>query len=165
MMTNPKVEERPGRPYAGIRARVTMEELGRAVPPLWPEVFGWLGQRGVAPAGPPFLRYYVVEMDGELEVGAGVPTAASVAGDGRVEGDLLAAGRYAVLVHTGPLEDLVTATAELLRWGAEQGLRWQMDGERWGGRIEWYFTDPAQEPDRGKWQTELAFLVANDNGV
>lgn len=165
MMTNPKVEERPGRPYAGIRARVTMEELSSAVPPLWPEVFGWLGQRGAEPAGPPFLRYYIVEMDGELEVEAGVPTAASVAGDGRVAPGLLPAGRYAVLVHTGSPEGLVAATAELLRWGAEQGLSWQADGERWGGRIEWYLTDPAQEPDRGKWRTEVAFLVANDNGV
>jgi DNA gyrase inhibitor GyrI len=165
VMTNPRIEQRAEQPYAGIRARVTMDELGRIVPPLWPEVFGWLAQWGVAPAGPPFLRYLVVDMEGELEVEAGVPVATPVAGDGRVEPGVLPAGQYAALVHTGLPEDLAGANAELQRWGAENGVLWEADGDTWGGRIEWSLTDPAQEPDRGKWRTEVAYLMAGDQAV
>ena len=37
-------------------------------------------------------------------------------------------------------------------------------GERWTSRLEWYLTDPAQEPDMTKWQTELAFRLADLSG-
>jgi hypothetical protein len=30
--------------------------------------------------------------------------------------------------------------------------------ELWTARLEWYPTDPAQEPGPQKWQTELAFV-------
>jgi hypothetical protein len=53
----------------------------------------------------------------------------------------------------------------LLDWGGGQGLRWDMSpadrGERWGCRLEIYLTDPGQEPDISKWQTQLAFRLAD----
>lgn len=160
LMTTPTIVEKPEQAYAGIRVRVTWPEIGGIVPPLWPEVFGWLGRKGVAPSGPPFILYLRVDMEGEMEVIAGVPVAVPLAGDGRVEVGAVPAGRYAVLVHTGPPEELVEANAEIQRWGEENGIRWQVEGERWGGRVEYSLTDPAQEPDRTKWQTEVAYMVA-----
>ena len=57
-------------------------------------------------------------------------------------------------------------TGALLDWAAEQGLTWDMspadDGERWGGRLEIYLTDPSQEPDMSKWETQLAFRLAGE---
>jgi hypothetical protein len=43
----------------------------------------------------------------------------------------------------------------------ENGIVWQTseEGKAWGARIEAYLTDPAEEPDPQKWQTELAFLI------
>jgi hypothetical protein len=53
----------------------------------------------------------------------------------------------------------------LLDWAAEQGLTWDVspseDGDRWGARLEFYLTDPAEEPDMSKWQTQLAFRLAD----
>src|SRR5262249_51328461 len=94
MVTKPQVTERPEQHYVGIRAGVTREGLGRVVPPLWPEVSAWLGERGIAPAGPPFIRSLIVNMEGELEVDAGVPVAAAVSGDERVQPGVLPAGPY-----------------------------------------------------------------------
>lgn len=162
MVTEPKVQDRPAQPYAGIRARVTMAELGQVVPPLWPDVFAWLGRHGAAPAGPPFIRYHVVDMDGVLEVEAGVPVTDAVSGDGRVQAGVLPAGRYAILTHTGPPEELVEANATLLDWGPAHGLEWQRDGSIWGGRIEFSLSDPRQEPDPTRWQTEVALLLTAD---
>jgi hypothetical protein len=41
------------------------------------------------------------------------------------------------------------------------GRETRPDGERWGGRLEIYLTDPDQEPDMSKWQTQLAFRLAD----
>lgn len=161
MTTEPKLEQRAAQPYAAIRAQVPMQELGTVVP-LSDEVLAWLRQRGVTPAGAPFFRYLVVDMQRELELELGWPVAQPLPGDERVVTGELPAGRYAVLVHTGHPDTLVDATAALLAWAEASGLRWQMadDGQTWAARLEFYLSDPEQEPDMNRWQTELAFLVA-----
>src|SRR5689334_19978470 len=100
MMTTPKVEERAERHYAGIRTQATMQELPTVIPQRLGEVFSWLGQQGVAPAGPPFIRYLVIDMTALLDIELGVPVANSLPGDDRVRADVLPAGRYASLVYT-----------------------------------------------------------------
>jgi effector-binding domain-containing protein len=162
MMTSPRIEERREQAYASIRARVTMAEMGTVVPPLWPEVFAWLEQRGVEPAGAPILRYLDVDMTGELEVEACVPVAVPVTGADRVRPGTLPGGRYASLVHTGDPDGLIGANRALQDWCRERGLTWPMDGERWEGRIEIYRTDPGQQPDRSRWETEVAYLVTGE---
>jgi effector-binding domain-containing protein len=129
------------------------------------EVFDWLGARGLKPAGPPFFRYNVIDMARELEMETGVPIATAVDGDDDVVAGVLPAGRYATVTHTGHPSELVGVTGALLDWAAEQGLTWDMspseDGERWGARLEFYLTDPAEEPDMSTWQTQLAFRLAD----
>jgi effector-binding domain-containing protein len=167
MSAQPEIVTRDEQPYVAIKARVTMAELGMVVPPLNGEVFGWLAQRGAAPAGPPFWKYNVIDMDRELEIEAGVTVAQPQAGDGRVIAGTLPAGRYATLIHVGHPSELAGATKTLRDWAAAQGLTWDMslgdDGERWVSRLEIYLTDPAQEPDMSKWVTQLAFRLADDS--
>ena len=80
MNDEPQVEQRAEQPYAGIRLRVTMDGLSGAVDRGFPELFGWLAEHAIAPAGPPFIRYHVIDMDGELDIELGVP--AGVTSDG-----------------------------------------------------------------------------------
>jgi effector-binding domain-containing protein len=164
MSSAPEIVTRAEQPYAAIRVRVTMADLAAVVPPLNQEVFAWLGARGAASAGPPFWKYNVIDMARELEIEAGVPVAAAVAGDDRVVSGVLPAGRYATLTHVGHPSELMAATKALLDWAAEQGLTFDMtpgdDGDRWASRLENYLTDPSQEPDMSKWVTELAFKLA-----
>jgi len=165
--TEPKLAHRDEQPYVAIRSQVTMQELGTVLPPLIGEVFGWLGSKGVEPAGAPFWRYLVIDMEAKLEIDVAVPVATAVAGEGRIIADVLPAGRYAVLMHTGPYDDLIEVTAALLAWAEEKGLVWDKwsagpRGEGWRARIETYFTDPTEEPDPAKWETELAFKLADD---
>ena len=165
MSSAPEIVTRAEQPYVAIRTQVTMEDLGTVVPPLNQEVFAWLGKRGVAPAGAPFWKYNVIDLAGKLEVEAGAPVAAAVAGDGRVVSGMLPAGRYATLTHVGHPSELMAATGALLDWAAEQGLTWDMspgvNGERWGCRLESYLTDPRQEPELRMWVTQLAFRLAD----
>jgi len=143
---------------------VTVKDLGSVADRI-PEIFGWLGARGIIPAGPPFFRYHVIDTERQLLVEAGVPVASALdADDGDIRGGTLPAGRFAVMTHTGAPETLMAATAALLEWAETRGLAWDVSqtdaGERWGCRLESYPTDPAEQPDTGKWQTELAFRLA-----
>jgi effector-binding domain-containing protein len=162
MLTAPQTSERGDQLYVAIRADVTMAQLPGLADRLG-EVFGWLAERGIAPAGPPFFRYNVNDMERELNVEAGVPVAAAVEGDGHVIAGMLPAGRYAIAVHVGPYDGLAGAVDNLLRWAESQGLEWDKssagDGEHWGCRLESYLTDPSQQPDPATWETQLAFRL------
>jgi effector-binding domain-containing protein len=163
MTMEPTLEYRHEQPYVAIRTQVTTQQLGTVLPPLFGEVFAWLGKQGVAPAGAPFWRYRIVDMNAQFDMEVGVPIATAVSGNGRITAGVLPSGRYAVFVHTGHPATLMDATARLLAWAKERRIAWQAseDQREWKARLEFYLTDPAVEPDMNKWQTELAFLTAD----
>jgi effector-binding domain-containing protein len=165
MLGEPTIEQRSEQPYAAIRRKVTMQTIGAVLPEIHPNVFAWLGKKGIAPAGAPFWKYNVIDMEAQMEVEVGVPVAAAVSGAGEVLGGVLPAGRYATVWHTGHPSELMTATASLLDWAAGQDLKWDKSesehGEVWTSRLEIYETDPAEEPDMTKWRTQLAFKLAD----
>lgn len=163
MAEEPRVAERVATPYVAITANVTMDELAVVVPPLTGEVFGWLQAHGAAPAGAPFWKYNVIDMERGLEVEAGFPVAEPIEGDERVRAGVLPAGRYATLMNVGHPSTLMDATGRLLRWGDEHDLVWDAspspEGERWACRLEIYLDEPGQ--DMNDWHTELAFRLAD----
>lgn len=158
----PTVVERAAQPYLGVRGAVTMTTIG-AVADRIGELFALLGERGVEPAGPPILRYRVIDMERELVLEAGVPVPSA---DLQAERDLfvdeLPAGRYAEVTHHGHPDGLVEATAALLAWADREGLTWDVqdgpDGEVWGCRVERYLDEPGQPME--EWDTELSFRLA-----
>jgi effector-binding domain-containing protein len=167
-MADYSIQDRGAVPYAAIRESATMSDLAEVMVPLGGEVAQWLARRGLQPAGPPFWRYLVIDMEHELVVEVGFPLAAEVAGDGEGDGrvgtGVLPAGRYATVVHQGHPDELEAATAGLLAWAESQGLTFdktEVDGaEHWVCRLENYLSDPADEPDMTQWRTELAFKLA-----
>ena len=163
MSSAPEIVTRAEQPYVAIRARVTMGEIA-AFARRFGEVFGWLDSHGLAPAGPPFFKYNVIDMARELEMEAGVPIATAIGGNDQMVAGVLPAGRYATLTHVGHPSELMAATKVLLDWAAEQGLTWDVapgaEGDLWACRLENYLTDPSQEPDMSKWVTQLAFKLA-----
>lgn len=164
MLSEPKLEQRAAQPYVAIRRQVTMQELGTVLPPLHDDVIRWLKSKGEATAGAPFFRYGLMDMDeNRFDVEVGWPVAAPLASDGDIVAGVLPAGRYGVVLNTGPYNDLVGAHYALLEWGKKHNVVWQTsdNGQVWGARIEFYITDPAEEPDPQKWETEVAFLAAD----
>jgi GyrI-like small molecule binding domain len=99
-MSAPEIVTRAEQPYVAIRGQVSMAEVGPFAGRTG-EVFAWLGARGLAPAGPPFLKYNVIDMARQLKVEAGVPVAVTADGDGQVISGVLPAGRYATVTHVG----------------------------------------------------------------
>jgi hypothetical protein len=69
-----------------------------------------------------------------------------------------------VLRHTGPYDGLIASNAALQRWAQEQGIGFDTSdtaqGSAWRSRAEHYLTDPSQEPDPAKLETDVAYLIA-----
>jgi effector-binding domain-containing protein len=159
-----QVIERPDRPYVAVTGRVTMQTIPE-IADRYGEVFGWLTEQGLQPAGPPFFRYLVIDMDRGLVMQAGVPVRSPVQGSGEVEASVLPGGRYATTTYTGHPAELVEVTRRMLEWAEDQGLQWDVkpsvEGEVWGCRLEHHETDPAEEPDLNRWRTRLEFRLAD----
>jgi effector-binding domain-containing protein len=164
MLTEPKLEQRAEQPYVAIRRQVTLGGLSTELPPLVGDVFKWIGQHQAVQSGPVFFRYLTMDMegDGRFVVDVGVPLEAAVPGDGAVIAGAMPAGRYAAVLYTGPYDNLSSAHFALLEWGKAHGIDWQTsdEGRGWGARVEFYISDPDEEPDPQKWETEVAFLTA-----
>lgn len=162
MIAEPTLQQRAAQPYVALRRQVAPRDIGRELPPLHDEVMQWLRDKGLSPAGAPFFRYLMVDMENDcFEVEVGWPVAAPVQGEGAIIADLLPAGRYGVILNTGPFDDVMGAHMALMAWGKANGLTWKTanNGKVWGANIEFYLTDPAEEPDPQKWETEIAFLA------
>ena len=164
MDREPQIQQRPAQRYAGIRMPVTMASFPGAADRSFPELFGWLAERGVAAAGPPFIRFHVVDMEGELDIEFAVPVGEEIKAGERVRCDVLPAGRYLTLRHVGPYDGLIASNAALQRWADEHGVVFDIwdtgRGSAWRGRVEHYLTNPSAEPDPAKWEVDISYLIA-----
>jgi effector-binding domain-containing protein len=167
MLTQPKLENSDAQPYAGIRSRVSMQEVSTVPPSLISEGMAWLGARGSVPTGPLFFRYRVIDMARELEIEVGVPVAIPLTGDQRIATDVIPAGKYATLIHTGHFDQLIEANKALQEWGKCDGIEWRKSegehGSVWVSRLEIYLTNHATEANSQKWRTEIAYPVDDVN--
>lgn len=161
VLSEPQVVARPEQPYLATRTVVTMETIDREISRLFDDLNGRLGRLDVA--GPPFVRYLVIDMARELQIEVGVPVAAAAPADGPFAPGVLPAGRYLTAVHTGPYDRLEEATGDFLGRAAQQGhvfdARPGDAGDEWGSRLEEYLTNPAEQPDPEQWETRLAFRL------
>jgi effector-binding domain-containing protein len=149
--------------YVGLPATVTIAGgFGEVFDSGYPELFGWLAARGVDPAGAPFVRYLVIDMDADIEMELGVPVVGEIDGDDRVRVDELPGGAWLVLVHEGSYDGILGANAMLQEWADVHGVAfdaWETErGTAWRGRVERFLTNPAEEQDVSRWQTEIAYL-------
>jgi hypothetical protein len=137
----------------------------------FPELFSRLTARGIVPAGPPFIRLHEVDENGEpLELEVAVPVAGDTSGDDRLRRDALPAGRYVTKLHVGPYRsetepDLGDARGALIGWMERQDMTYSRPSER--GRalpcaVDHLRVSPGTEPDYSKWETELSYLIVDD---
>jgi effector-binding domain-containing protein len=158
------VVDLPEQPFVGVTKTVTMSTMNEIADEIGGLV-GWVLEHGHAPAGAPFLRYLVIDMAGDMVVQAGVPVAGQVETDGGLEVGTLPAGRYATTRHVGHPDGLYAATVGLLTWAGQEGLRFDKhpseQGEVWANRVEWFESNPVEQPDMDQWVTRLTFKLAD----
>jgi len=164
MVGQPAVYERPDEHYLGIRAQTPFKGMFTVIDKhLFKELRAWMKQAQVEPAGLPFFRYYVINMEGEMDVEVGIPVATALAGNDRVCPGVLPGGRYASLVYVG---HGYTGNGALTRWAMENGHRfdqWDVpNGTAFRARYERYLTDPKIQPLKSKWEVEVAVRLLDD---
>jgi effector-binding domain-containing protein len=159
----PMVDDRAEQPYVGIRTQVRPSQFKKIIPQYLDELFAWLDQHRIARAGIPFMRYHVINMAGNMDVEIGVPVAAAVQGDGHIQPGVIPAGRYASVVYSGVTG--IKGNKALVEWAAKNGIKWDRwddpNGDAFRARVEYFLTDPAEQPDRKKWETEVAIRLAD----
>lgn len=160
----PTVRERPEHPYVAIGAEANLQEWG-PVTALVGEVPGPAAGPGVG--GAPVLSL----LDHRRRSASNwkwVPIHREVSGGGRVKAGRVPAGSYATVVHVGHPDRLEESLDRLEGWIEDRGLKVAQhtrNGEVvWDGRFEFYPTDPAVEPDPERWEIEVAYLLASENG-
>ncbi len=161
MVSKPAVYERADEHYMGIRVQTPFKGMFTLIDKhLFKELREWMKQAGVEPAGKPFFRFYVINMEGEMDVEVGIPVDTALAGNGRVCAGVMPGGRYASLNYIGTG---YTGSGALTRWIIENGFtidEWDVpEGTAYCARYERYLTDPKIQPLKSKWEVEVAIKL------
>jgi effector-binding domain-containing protein len=162
-VTQTKIDHRQEHHTVGIRTQVPMKGMFKVVEQLSKELNRWKEQHKVEAAGPRFLRYYVIDMEGEMDIEVGFPVAEFQSGDERVKPGMLPAGKYASVVYIG---NGYTGNKTLVEWAKAKGIawdRWDNDkGDTFRSRYESFLTDPKDEHRKTKWEIEVAIKLAEE---
>ncbi len=139
-------------PILYIRRQVEQSALQPLFAECFPKLFAHGMQHGLAITGNPIARY--------VDLGPGLWTVDCIIplgqeaepGDGMDKGTL-AGGNVVKGSHFGPYEELDKAYVAMQKWMQDQGLK--AGGPHW----EQYVTDPGEEPEPSKWQTDVYWPV------
>jgi effector-binding domain-containing protein len=146
----------------GIRTIAPFKGMSKVVVRMSKELNAWVDEHKVNTAGPPFLRFHVIDMRGFMDISFAVPVRRALPDDGEVKAGELPAGRYASLIYSG---GGISANRALIEWVRAKGLdfdRWDTEqGDNFRGRYESYLTDPRVEPRKSRWKIEVAIKLAD----
>lgn len=161
-ISEPKIEDRTEKRYMGIRTVAPFKGMFAEVDTLLKELRTWVKQQGVADEGPFFLRYYVIDMNGPMDIEVGLMASAQLPNDGRIKPGVLPAGRYATLTYYG---GGLAGNKALIGWASENGIAWdRWDdplGDAFRCRYEAYLTAPKLQPRKSK-GVDLAIKIADE---
>jgi effector-binding domain-containing protein len=159
----PKIDYHPEKLYMGIRTQTPFKGMFGVVTKLFKEMNAWIKQHEVELAGPPFLRYHVIDMQGEMDIEVCFPVESVLPSDQRVSVGVLPAGRYASLIYTN---SGLAGNKALISWILDNNIlmdKWDdAKGDAFRSRYEAYLTDPKIEPRKTKWEIEVAIKLADD---
>lgn len=163
MSQQPRIENRADRPYLGIPVFTSMDKEAQVFVEHLAELKAWMRANQIEATGAPFVRYRQLEMPHRMEIEVCLPVEEAPPGDGRVRGNALPEGPYAVLLHTGPPDQLVDANEWLQRWAAQEGLEFlthqRGPATDWTARVQTYLSEPQSGAAPGQSQTEIAYLL------
>lgn len=131
------------RPWIYVRYRTSMnsDEIGRLVGEAFQKLGQFIGQHGIAPAGPPLSVYYDYANDG-MTMDVGFPVGPE--GIAKASGDIMAgetpSGAAMKVIHKGPYDKLRDTYAEIERRFEDEGI--PMSAKSW----EVYVSDPDSTP-------------------
>jgi effector-binding domain-containing protein len=158
-----KIYHRDETPIIGIRLTTPFAGMFAQVDKLREELAQWLKEQEIKPSGYGYLRYYVIDMSGDMDIEYGFCVEEPVAGNGRIQPGSLPAGRYVSLIYSGGGYQGNKALVEYVRDNNLPVDRWDTpQGDNFRCRFELYLTDPKIEPRKTKWDIEVAFKLRDE---
>ena len=122
-----ETQERGAQPTLSIRATIPVVQLGEVMGERLQALRAFMVASGVAPAGPPFVRYFTFETETDLEIG--VPMHASAPGEGDITSGDLPGGAVITTWHDGAHDRLGEAYGRIGSWLERSGT--QRRGPAW----------------------------------
>ena len=157
------IVEKPERSYLGIRFKTPFDGMFALVTKALKELRKWSKENSLSEEGPYFLRYYLTDMKGMMDVEVGLMTNSGLVGQGRIKSGSLPKGRYATLVYSG---NGLRGNQALMKWGKDHGITFDPlvvgEAESYTCRYEAYLTDYRTEPRKLLWKIELSIKIADD---
>ncbi|GAA4526493.1 MULTISPECIES: GyrI-like domain-containing protein [Nonomuraea] len=142
-------------PVISVRRTVPVAELPRTQAEILAALWAHLGEHGVRPAGPPYVRYHAFG-DVETDVEVGVPVQGVAASRGEVAMGELPGGPAVTTWHLGAHDRLGGAYDRLQAW--TRTAPYKPEGGAWE-IYTWidlaHRPDPAAWPAPSTWRTQL----------
>jgi effector-binding domain-containing protein len=135
-----------------LKGQSSVQKIGQDMGFMFEQVYGYLGKKGIQPAGPPIALYFS-EPGPEWAIGVAVPVPEGTPGQGTIESTTLPGGKMVSAMHIGPYEKLSESWDELSAWMKKSEYRPAGPGR------EVYILGPPQESEPAKFQTELLWPV------
>lgn len=157
------VEQWAARPWVGVTMRAELARWGEANAHV-PTIYAALAERGTVPLGGPIYHYHRLQRATDpMDITVSVPVAEETDLSGGFATGTLPAGQYLVARPQGGPDALDQVHREMWAWADVQGLELAIDersdGIHWEARTEQFLTDPQSEPDRSRWEVEVAYLL------
>jgi len=136
-----------------ITRETTPDAFGTVFAECFPAIHQFITAQGKEQSGRPFGRYLEMS-DTKAVVECGIPVANEMAGEGQIVPSEIPAGRYVLKSHIGSFETLGETHGAINAFIAKQNLQIA------GPPVEFYVSDPGEEPDPNKWQTDIIYPIA-----
>jgi effector-binding domain-containing protein len=156
-LTLPRIVTHAAQPVLVRHAAISMDQLDTAGPAALDAVANWMAAQGIAPTGPGFFRYDLINMAGRMGMAFGYPVAPGAGGKGDIVAETLPAGRYVSVLHHGHPDELYDATIMLIEWAKVRQVDWDVEetaaGARFAARLELF--NQADGDPSDDWLTEI----------
>ena len=139
-------------PILFIRRQVAQTELQPYFAECFGKLFGYGVENGLPITGNPIARY-VAFGPGLWTVDCVLPLAQAAEAAQDFQAGMLEGGDILKATHVGPYENLDKSYIQLQRMMENEGLAAR--GAHW----EQYVTDPGDEPDSNKWETDIYWPI------
>lgn len=146
-------------PIISTRTHTTLAELGEVFGRSFGQLFGYLAQLGMRPAGTPFSIYHDPDFkEDDVDIEICIPIERRVSGKGDMDGSVVPAGPAACTVHAGPYDEVGPAYQALMAWIQEHGH------ECAGPPREVYLVGPDKTQDPSEFRTEIVWPLVEEAG-
>ncbi|MCD6366970.1 MAG: GyrI-like domain-containing protein [Bacteroidales bacterium] len=141
------------KPALSVEINTDMSHISEEMSKAYGQIMEYIKTNGLEVVGAPFSFYQKWNPPTEVVFVAGVPVNKTAKGNDVIKPYETPSGKMLKVVHFGAYDQTAYIYNGYDEYAAKNGL------ETRGGPWEEYITDPTQEPDTTKWQTNIYFQI------